>query len=204
MIEFLDNFDLMYSCVMARCNRELIRESTQDGSTKVCFIFYSYSGVTKCIAEGIRYASGCDLIEVTTKKPYSSFSAYKTGVLRSRKLVCDPIEPDWIDVTDYDLIIIGTPVWAWRPAPAMNAAVQALSGCEGKRVVICTTCCNQPGEAIPILRNALTSCGAQVVAEMALTAEDTRHPDAGGELLKRIIQAEKIGRDSIQNSGAHT
>ncbi len=86
----------------------------------------------------------------------------------------------------------------------MNAAVQALFGCEGKQMVICTTCCNQPGEALPILKNALISRGAQVVAEMALPADDTQHPDAGDKLRKRIIPAEKTGRDSIQNSGAHT
>lgn len=193
MIEFRNNFELMYSNVMERCNRELIRKSTQDRETRACIIYYSYSGITRRIAEGIRNASGCDLIEVRTKKPYSSFSAYTTGVLRSRKMACDPIEPDIIDVSDYDLIVLGTPVWAWKPAPAMNAAVQALRGCEGKRFVIFTTCCNQPGEAIPILKEALSSRGAIVAAEISLTSEDTKNPDAGGDLLRRIIQAESFG-----------
>lgn len=193
MVEFRDNFELMYSSVMGRCNRELIRKSSPDQEFRACIIYYSYSGITRHVAEEIRNASGCDLIEVRTKKPYSSFSAYTTGVFRSRKMACDPIEPDTIDVSPYDLIVIGTPVWAWKPAPAMNAAVQALRGCEGKRVVIFTTCSNQPGEALPILKEALTSRGAIVALEISLTSEDTKNPDAGGEILRRIIEAQPFG-----------
>jgi flavodoxin len=155
-------------------------------------IFYSYSGITRGVAEGIRNASGCDLIEVRTKKPYISFSAYTTGVLRSRKMACDPIEPDEIDVSGYDLLIIGTPVWAWKPSPAMNAAVRALQGCEGKMAVIFSTCSNQPGEALPLLSAALADRGVRVMAEISLDADDTKNPDVGGELLRQIIGANPL------------
>jgi DNA-binding transcriptional ArsR family regulator len=192
MVEFREHFELMYASVMANCNRELIRKSTRDRAIRACVIFYSYSGITRGVAEGIRNASGCDLIEVRTKKPYTSFSVYTTGVLRSRKGACDPIEPDVIDVSGYDLLIIGTPVWAWKPSPAINAAVRALKGCEGKMAVIFTTCSNQPGEALPILSKALSDRGVRVMAEISLDAEDTKNPDAGGELLRQIIRADPL------------
>jgi DNA-binding transcriptional ArsR family regulator len=192
MVEFRDNFELMSSAVMANCNRELVRKSTRDRDIRVCVIFYSYSGITRDIAEGIRNASGCDLIEVRPKKPYTSFSVYTSGVLRSRKGACDPIEPAGIDVSGYDLLIIGTPVWAWKPTPAINAAVRALQGCEGKMAVIFTTCSNQPGEALPILSKALSERGVRVMAEISLDARDTKNPDAGGELLRQIIGADPL------------
>jgi flavodoxin len=194
MVEFHGHFELMYSAVMANCNREMIRRSTRDRNRAIraCVIFYSYSGITRAVAEGIRNASGCDLIEVTTKEPYTAFSAYTTGVLHSRKGSCDPIEPAEIDVSGYDFLIIGTPVWAWKPSPAINAAVQALRGCEGKMAVVFTTCSNQPGEALPILAKALADRGVRVMAEISLDANDTKNPDAGGELLRQIIGAEPI------------
>lgn len=192
MVEFREQFELMYASVMEKCSRELVRKSTRDRNIRACVIFYSYSGVTRGVAEGIRNASGCDLIEVRTKKPYTSFSVYTTGVLRSRKMACDPIEPAEIDVSVYDLLIIGTPVWAWKPAPAINAAVRALKGCEGKMAVIFTTCSNQPGEALPILSKALADRGVRVMAEISLDAEDTKNPDAGGELLRQIIGADPL------------
>jgi DNA-binding transcriptional ArsR family regulator len=192
MVEFREHFELMHATVMANCNREMLRRTTRDRAIKACVIFYSYSGITRGVAEGIRNASGCDLIEVRTKNPYTSFSVYTTGVLHSRKGACDPIDPAEIDVSGYDFLILGTPVWAWKPAPAINAAVKALRGCEGKMAVIFTTCSNHPGEALPILSRALADRGVRVMAEISLDANDTKNPNAGGELLRQIIGADPL------------
>lgn len=188
--KFHDQFELMYASVMENCSREMVRAATRDRGIRACVIYYSYTGVTRRIAEGIRAASGCDLIEVRTKTPYSSFTAYTTGVLRSRRSACDPIEPGEIDVSGYDLLIIGTPVWAWKPSPAINAAVRALRGCEGKMAVVFSTCISQPGEALPVLSRALEDRGVRVMAAISLDASDTPNPDAGGELLRQIIAAD--------------
>lgn len=202
MVEFREHFELIYASVMKQCNREMIRKATPGRTVRACVIYYSYSGITRGIAEGIRNASGCDLIEIRTKTPYSSFTAYTTGVLRSRKGACDQIEPEEIDVSGYDLLIIGTPVWAWKPSPAINAAVRALKGCEGRSAVIFATCCNQPGEALPLLRKALEERGVTVVAGISLNAEDTKNPDAGGEILRQIIAANPIS--GMENRIART
>lgn len=201
MVEFREHFELMHATVMANCNREMLRRTKRNRVIRACVIFYSYSGVTRRVAEGIRNASGCDLIEVRTQKPYTSFSAYTTGVLRSRKMACDPIEPDEIDVSGYDFLIIGTPVWAWKPSPAINAAIRALKGCEGKMAVIFTTCSNQPGEALPILGRALLERGVKVMAEISLNADDTKNPDVGGELLRQIIGADPLNGMDEGTSG---
>ena len=58
--------------------------------------------------------------------------------------------------------------------------------------VIFTTCSNQPGEALPILEQALADRGVRVMAEISLDAEDTKNPDAGGELLRQIIGADPL------------
>jgi DNA-binding transcriptional ArsR family regulator len=192
MVEFRDHFELMYASVMKQCSREMVRKATPGRSVRACVIYYSYSGVTRRVAEGIRNAGGCDSIEIKTKTSYTSFTAYTKGVLRSRKGACDPIEPSEVDVSAYDLLIIGTPVWAWKPSPAINAAVKALRGCEGKMAVIFTTCSNQPGEALPLLRKALEERGVTVMAEISLDQDDTKNPDAGGELLRQIIAANPL------------
>jgi DNA-binding transcriptional ArsR family regulator len=202
IVTFREHFELMYACVMENCSREMIRKSTRDHrSIRACVIFYSYSGVTRGIAEGIHTSSGCDLIEVKTKNEYSNFSAYTTGVLRSRKGACDPIVQAEIDVSQYDLLIIGTPVWAWKPAPAINAAVKALKGCEGKLAVTFVTCNERPGEALPLLAAALAERGVEVMAGISLTKEDTKNPAVGNELLGRIAAAFPVRFDPEENPG---
>ena len=193
MVEFREKFEMIYMSVMEKCNRELIRKSTGDMNIRVCVIYYSYTGITRMIADGIRNASGCDIIEIKTKKPYTSFSAYTTGVLRSRKMACDLIEPSEIDVSGYDFLIIGTPVWAWKPTPAINAAVKALKGCENKKAVIFTTCGSQPGEALSILKQSLQARKVRVMGEFSLNSEDTKNPDAGGELIRQMMQIDFLG-----------
>ncbi len=192
MMEFRNRFELMYASVMQQCSREMVRKATPGRRVRACVIYYSYSGITRRVAEGIKNASGCDLVEVRTNAPYTSFTAYTKGVVRSRKGACDPIEPAEIDVSGYDLLIIGTPVWAWKPSPAINAAVNALRGCEGKMAVVFTTCNNQPGEALPLIRKSLEARGVTVMAEIGLDHEDTKNPDAGGELLRQIIAANPL------------
>jgi DNA-binding transcriptional ArsR family regulator len=60
MVEFREKFELIYTSVMEKCNRELIRKSTRDRNIRACVIYYSYTGTTQRVAEGIRNASGCD------------------------------------------------------------------------------------------------------------------------------------------------
>lgn len=189
MVQFRRHFDLMYASVMEQCDKELVRKTTQHRVLNACVVFYSYTGVTRGVAMQIQGACGCDLVEVKTQKEYSSFTAYTTGVLRSRKCACDLIVPEKINVSRYDLLIIGTPVWAWKPAPAINAAVRVLRGCEGKRAVIFVTNRGQPGESLTLLRTALTSRGVEVVAEINLAGKNAEDPNARNDLLGQIVAA---------------
>ena len=107
---------------------------------KTSIIYHSYSGITRGIAEKIQKACGGDLIEVKPKENYSTLTAYSLGCYRAMKEECDKIEPETIDVSTSDLIVIGTPVWAFKATPATNAAIAALKGCDGKKAVIFATC----------------------------------------------------------------
>ncbi len=115
---------------------------------KTCIIYHSYSGITKKIAERIHGTCGGDLVEVVPLQKYNTLTAYTVGCMRARNQECDPIDPDAIDVSNYDLIVLGTPVWMYKPTPAVNAAVAALQGCEGKKAVIFATCGGKPGQTI--------------------------------------------------------
>ncbi len=89
---------------------------------EIKIIFYSYTGITRGgVAQKIQRAcGGGDLVEVKTVKPYSALTAYSMGCYRAmRGGESDPIEPSVIDVSTSDLIVIGTPVWAFR-APSRH------------------------------------------------------------------------------------
>jgi len=189
MMKFREHFDLMYMSVMDKCDQELIRKTTLDQVLNMCIICYSYTGVTRGVAEQIRNSCGGDIIEVKTREKYSTFTAYTRGVLRSRQGEQDAIDPELIDVSSYDLLVIGTPVWAWKPAPAINAAVAALKGCEGKKAVIFVTCNGQFGEALPLLKKALETRGVLVLAEIGFAKKDVGDMNKKTELIGHIVSA---------------
>jgi len=93
------------------------------------------------------------------------------------KGLCDTIEPENIDVSSSDLIVIGTPVWAGRATPAINAAVAALKGCDGKKAVIYATCGGKERETIPILKKALEAKGVTVAGEFVFDKTGVKDPN---------------------------
>jgi len=139
---------------------------------KTSIIYHSYSGITRGIAEKIQKSCGGDLVEVKSKENYSSITAYTLGCYRAMKEECDPIEPEIIDVSASDLIVIGTPVWAFKATPAINAAIAALKGCDGKKSVIFATCGSSAKDTLPILKKALEAKGVAVVGQYILTRKE--------------------------------
>ena len=156
---------------------------------KPSIIYYSYSGITRGIAEEIQKACGGDLVEVKLKQNYSSITAYTLGCYRAIKEERDPIEPETIDVSSSDLIVIGTPVWAFKATPAINAAIAALKGCDGKKAVIFATCGSSAKDTLLTLKKALRAKGVAVVGEFVLTKKEIGEGHKVNILIDSVNQA---------------
>lgn len=155
----------------------------------VCVIYHSYSGITRRLAETVRAACDGDAIEVMPRHSYNAVSAYTLGCMRARNQECDPIDPDTIDVSKYDLIVLGTPVWAFRATPAMNAAITGLKGAQGKSAVIFATCGGKPGKTIPLMKKALEGRGVRVIGDMVFVKGDTENREKVDALIKIVRDA---------------
>ncbi len=153
-------------------------------------IYYSYSGVTRGVAEKIQSACGGDLVEVKTKKPYSKLTAYTTGCYRAKKGEADAIDPASIDVAASDVIVIGTPVWMLRATPAINGAVEALAGCEGKTAVLFATCGGAAKDTLPHLAEALAAKGVRVAGEFVFDKDDVQDQEKIDALIAAITSAD--------------
>ncbi len=89
---------------------------------KSIVIYYSFEGNTKLIANTVTDTVGADLLrlQLASELKTKSFIKYFWGgkevfVKRTPKLL-----PYYFDVDAYDLIFIGTPVWAWHFSPALR------------------------------------------------------------------------------------
>jgi flavodoxin len=156
---------------------------------KTCIIYHSYSGNTRSVAERVFAACGGKIVEVKSTEYSSRLTAYTVGCYRAVKGMSDPIEPANIDVASDDLIVIGTPVWAGRATPAINAAVAALAGCEGKKAIIFATCGGKERETLPILKKALEARGVTVTGEFVFDKTGLKDPDRINALISKIKTA---------------
>ena len=156
---------------------------------RIVIIYHSYSGITRGIAERIQAACGGSLIEVKPLKAYNRISAYTIGCLRARGEEAEPVDPAIIDVATSDLIVIGTPVWAWKATPVTNGAINALKNCGGKRAFVFATCGGQAGETIPIMKRALQQKGVTVIGESVLTKKDIKDEIKVAELVDAVKAA---------------
>jgi hypothetical protein len=65
------------------------------------------------------------------------------------------IEPETIDVSGYDLLVFGSPFWAFKPTPVIHSAIDSLKGCEGKQTVAFATHGGKPGQTEETFKNGL-------------------------------------------------
>jgi menaquinone-dependent protoporphyrinogen IX oxidase len=86
---------------------------------RILVVYYSRTGLTKKIATLISTKIKADLDEIIDKKdrsgPIGYMKAGKDAMKNALTTITSSINPK-----EYDLIIIGGPVWAWTMAPAIR------------------------------------------------------------------------------------
>ncbi len=81
---------------------------------KTLVVYYSRTGITKRIAETISESLDCEIEEIVDKKNRGGILGYlKSGYEASRNKL-SVIEDPKHDLSKYDLLIVGTPVWAGK------------------------------------------------------------------------------------------
>jgi len=153
----------------------------------VCIVYHSETGNTKKVAELVAKATGAVLIPVLDMAGYNKVTMYLFGIPRARAGDKAAIEPSKIDVSAFDLVVVGSPVWAFRPTPAANAAIAAFSGCEGKRGMVFATSGGAPRDTLEIMKRDLQA--RKITVEGAFHFTDHELDDE--KKLKEFIDAIK-------------
>jgi flavodoxin len=80
---------------------------------KILLVFYSRTGATRKVAEEIAKNISCDIEEIFDTKDRSGAWGYLLAGRDATGKKLTILKPTKYNSVDYDLIIIGTPVWAW-------------------------------------------------------------------------------------------
>ena len=93
---------------------------------KTLILYYSYTGNTRAIAEELAKNESADIVEIKDVKRPGKIKAYTAGILASIRGKAWKIQPLSVNMTDYDRLILLSPVWASNPPPAVNALLELL------------------------------------------------------------------------------
>jgi len=112
---------------------------------KTLVVYYSLTGNVEFIAKNIARIANADLLSLKTKEEVNPKGLMK--IFQGGKQVLMKNEPELlpydIDVNNYDLIMIGTPVWAWSFAPALRTFFKKTL-IRNKKIIL--FCCHGGGK----------------------------------------------------------
>ncbi|MDE6129591.1 MAG: flavodoxin [Lachnospiraceae bacterium] len=90
-------------------------------------VYYSFEGNTKRAAEQLAEKLGADIVELRTVKeiPRKGIGKFFVGGGQALFKKCPPLRNMESDMGKYEEIILGTPIWAGKCAPAINSFLKA-------------------------------------------------------------------------------
>lgn len=156
--------------------------------------YYSSSGNTRKVAKTLcgylaRYGTVQEVDLVPIDPPRSFFGQCQAAFWQRKARLADMS----FECSGYELVCVGTPVWAFGPAPAVNAFLAKATGIAGKKIVLFNTHGGGPGidRCLGIMRKALAAKAADVILSVAIYQE--RSPDQEFVLQQFAPVAQWIG-----------
>ncbi len=153
-------------------------------------VYYSLEGNTKLVADAVTRAIEADTVRlVPADQPSASGAArYFWGGRAAIMKKAPKLEPLEFIPEEYDLVFLGTPVWAWTFAPPIRSFLRDHD-LSGKKVAL--FCCHGggPGKAIEKLESAVAG---DVVSKMLfrdpLSRDTENQLKAAGEWADAAVE----------------
>lgn len=152
---------------------------------KAIVIYYSWGGNTKSIAEKIARELNCGAARIYTVVPYEGDynSIVDRGADEVKRGYEPEIKPLGIDLSDYDTVMLGTPVWWYTFAPAVKTFL-SHNDLTGKKIYTFATNGGWIGHTLKDVKSACP--GADVKPGIDIRFDDHTQRTSDKEVEKWI------------------
>ena len=141
---------------------------------KTLIVYYSRTNVTKEIANKIQKELDCDIEEITDGGKYKGKLGFLKGGMNATMGRASDIDPISKNPSDYDLVIIGTPVWSSNMATPIFTYLIKYRDQIKNMASFCT--CMGGGYDKALDKMAEVS-GKKQISTMFLTSKDIENPE---------------------------
>ena len=156
---------------------------------KILVIYYSRTGATRRLAEAIANALQADIEPIIDRENRSGIFGYLRSVAQSLQKRDALIEPMKTDPASYDLVVIGTPVWAWSVSSPVRAYLAAYRGHLPDVAFFCTMGGRGSEHAFKEMQ---VIAGKAPRANCALTAREVASETYGAHIAQFLEQLEAL------------
>lgn len=144
---------------------------------RILVVYYSRTQKTKKVAQAIAEAVGADLSEITEETPRDGVLGFIGGgydALFNRLARIRELDRR---VEDYDLVVLGTPVWAGRPATPATTFLKKY--CNGIKKLAVFILHGSPNDDYPgVIRFLEQAAGKKAASTLSLAASAAETPGA--------------------------
>lgn len=148
---------------------------------KTLIVYYSRTQTTKRIAEIIQRELDCDIEEITDSNKYKGKLGFIKGGMNATMGRTSDINPVTKNPSDYDLVIIGTPVWSSNMVPPIHTYLLTYND-QIKNMASFCTCMG--GGYDKALKKIAEVSGKTQLSTMFLTSKEIEKPE---EKIKTFI-----------------
>ena len=155
---------------------------------KALVVYYSRTGTTRRLAEAVAKALQADIEPIIDRTRRSGIIGYLRSVAESLQKRGASIEPMKTDPRSYDLVVIGTPIWAWSVSSPVRSYLAANRGLLPNVAFFCTMG-GQGNERSFEEMKAIA--GKAPIASCAVTARDVAS-EAYGPRIAQFVEQLKV------------
>jgi flavodoxin len=125
---------------------------------KSLVVYYSRSGNTRFVAEKIAQEMNGDIEEIIDKKRRKGPLGFVIGGFDATRGKVTEIEEIKKSPRDYDLLIVGTPMWNKRITPAVRTYLENNNVSEKKVAIFCTSQGSKSDRVFKTLKEIMQGC----------------------------------------------
>ena len=90
----------------------------------VLVVYYSRSGNTEALAREIARKLAADIVRIESATYSLDYKGWRQASKDASSEILAEIEPDVVDMRQYRLVFLGSPIWWFRPAPPLWTFVE--------------------------------------------------------------------------------
>lgn len=161
---------------------------------RILVVYYSRSGHTEFVARQIAARCHADLERIEDRHSRQGVLGYLRSVVEAVLGLRPPIERLRRRPADYDLVIVGTPVWCWNVASPLRTWLQRHRSALTNVAVFCT--CGGSGHA-KVLDDLEALCGQRALARLVMTERAVGQCQRDPALHRFMLELKRVRSVSV-------